>query len=243
MITSDKFLDGKLIIKQPRKGYRAGIDAVLLAAVVHPKLGDKILEIGAGVGTVMLCIAAHCPAANITGVEIQEDLVSICQENIKDNHFEDRINILQGDLSNPPVLLKPNTYDHVISNPPFHDYGPQAGNDIKTKSLSRHVSNVTLQDWIIGCLRFVKPRGLLTLIHRADQLDDSLNALRTISGGIKIYPFWPKQEKPAKLVILQARKGVKSACTIRPGMVLHDREGKYTQEAESIFRGSGRIEI
>lgn len=241
MTTSDKFLNGKVIVKQPEKGYRAGIDAVLLAAAVHPKASDHILDIGAGVGTVMLCLAALSPNIHITGLEIQPDLVALNQQNISDNHFADRLKIIQGDIMTPPSQIKPNSYDHVISNPPFYAYGQKAYSDSKSKSLARHVTSGTVQDWINSCLRFVKPRGYLTLIHRTDQLDDIISALKSKSGEIKIFPLWPDQEKPAKLVIIQARKSVKSGCQLLTGLVLHNGKGKYTKKAVAVFRGKSKL--
>lgn len=241
--TVDKFLDGKVLIEQPEHGYRAGIDAVLLAAAVRPKPNEKVLDVGAGVGTVMLCLATHYKEITVTGLEIQTDLVELNEQNIQRNQLQGRINIVQGDITSPPKELTPNSFDHVLSNPPFHEYGQQSHSDSAEKALARHMTTVSLKNWIQGCLKYVKPRGHLTLIHRADLTDDIIHYLKPKAGAIKIFPLWPNQDKAAKLVVIQARKSVKSACKILQGLRLHDEEGNYTHQAEAIFRGQAQLEL
>ena len=72
-ITENSFLDGKLNILQPKKGFRAGLDSVLLAASVNAESGEKVLEIGAGVGTVLFCLMNRISGLEATGIEIMEE--------------------------------------------------------------------------------------------------------------------------------------------------------------------------
>ncbi len=243
MTKIDKYLDGKVLLKQPVKGYRAGIDAVLLAASVHPVKSQRVLDVGAGVGAVMLCMSYHHPEAQIIGLEIQPEMVGLNQFNIALNHKESNVQVLQGSIFKPPVELEPNSFDHVVTNPPYFDFGEKALNEDKAKSLSRHVAGADLESWLDASMRMVKPRGYLSLVHRADQLDEVLRILKKKAGGIKIYPLWPGQGQAAKLVIVQARKGVKTECQLLSGMVLHLEDKRYTPEADGIFRGLGCVSL
>lgn len=243
MTKIDKYLDGKVMIHQPAKGYRAGIDAVLLSVSVHPEKGQRVLDVGAGVGVVTLCMAYHNPGVEIIGLEIQPHLAELNKSNISLNHKEQDVKILTGSLFNLPEGLEPNSFDHVVTNPPYFDFGSKALNEDETKSLSRHVMDGDLQSWLEASLRMIKPRGYLTLVHRADQLDQILSILKKKTGGIKIFPLWPGIGQSAKLVIIQARKAVKSECQLLAGMVLHQKDKKYTPEADAIFRGLGTITL
>ena len=79
--TTDDFLGGLVSVIQPRKGYRAGVDAVLLAASIPAKPGQQVLELGCGVGVASLCLAARVPDLTMTGVELQSDYAALALQN------------------------------------------------------------------------------------------------------------------------------------------------------------------
>ncbi|MBP6986561.1 MAG: methyltransferase domain-containing protein [Alphaproteobacteria bacterium] len=236
----DKYLDGRIYICQPQKGYRAGIDAILLAAAVSPKKSHKVLDVGTGVGTVMLAIASYFPQTQFAGLEIQQELVTLAAENIKRNHQEKNVQIFQGSILSPPDELLPNTFDHVVTNPPYFNFGATT-EDLK-KTISRHEQNIGIESWIQACIRMVKPRGYLTMIHRAERLDEILKNLTPKTGDIKIFPLWPQKNQAAKLVLIQARKSVNTPCQMLSGLCLHNEDKAYTQKADDIFRGRSRLE-
>ncbi len=240
MITTDKFLDGRVLLKQPAKGYRAGVDAVLLAAAVKLKVSDRVLDVGAGVGAVSLCLSYYYPHAQVVGLEIQPPMAVLNQQNIILNQAEN-VSIFEGSILSPPAALVPNSFEHVVTNPPFFDYGPDALSDSDAKATARHEKELDLGTWLTACMRMVKPRGYLTLIHRVDRLDEILTILRVKAGGIKVFPLWPNEQEASKLVIIQVRKGVKTHCQLLRGLVLHEADGQYTRGADSILRGNGRI--
>ena len=234
-LTQDKFLDGRITLKQTKLGYRAGIDAVLLAAFVKAHEQGSILDIGSGVGAISLCLAAHHEDIEITGLEVQEELVQLAQENNEINGFQHRVKFVKGDLYYPPKALPFNSFSAVVTNPPYFDLGEGAKNKETSKAKARHTNNI--QDWMTSCLKFVKPRGHIFLIHRADQIDKIITALSTQAGAIKINPLWAAPKRPAKLILVSARKGVKTGCEILPGELLHDSPNTYTDKIEAILRG------
>src|SRR5690349_12697346 len=100
-LTEDALLDGRVHLLQPRRGYRVAVDAVLLAAAVHPRAGERVLDLGAGVGAVGLCLARRVPDCTIVGVELQPALADLARRNAALNGLGDRLQILVHDLAQP----------------------------------------------------------------------------------------------------------------------------------------------
>lgn len=237
-ITLDDFLGGKIRLCQPAKGYRAGLDAILLAAFVKAKDQAKILDVGAGVGAVSLSMAYHLPNTFITALEIQHDLVKLAHQNTLLNGFGDRVVPLEGDLFSSSANIVPNSFDCVVTNPPYFDYGDSAKGRDALKADSRHLKTISIVEWVKACLRYVKPRGYFSLIYRASELDQILCALKPIMGEVTICPLWPAKGHEAKLVLVRARKGTKTGSKITAGYTLHEEDGSYTQMIENILRGN-----
>lgn len=239
--TDDGFLGGRLQLLQPAKGYRAGIDAVLLAASIPARHGERVLEAGAGVGVASLCLAARVPELEIAGLELQPDLVRVARENARRNDFQTRVLFYEGDIGAPvrdlaAVGLEPQSWHHVFANPPFHDAStsplpPDAG-----KAQAHMTLGSDLGDWVRFACVMARPKGTVSFIHRADALSQLLVALEGHVGGIEVFPLWPAAGKPASRVIVRGIRGSRAPLTIRPGLVLHGRDGRFTERAENILR-------
>ncbi len=124
--TCDAFLGGRLRIEQPRRGYRAGVDPVLLAAAVPARAGERVLDLGCGVGAAGLCLGARVSGVGLTGIEVQPFYADLARRNAARNGIA--MDVLQGDLTNPPASLRAVSFDHVITNPPYYrrENGPKA---------------------------------------------------------------------------------------------------------------------
>lgn len=240
----DDFLGGKVRLIQLEKGYRAGMDAVLLAASIKVNSGDKALDLGTGTGGVAICLAARCPGVAIDGLEIQEDLIGLAEQNVALNDFSDRINIHKGSILENPALVPENYYDHVFANPPYLEGGSANHSPSETKDLA-HIGagDACLEDWVKFALSRVKNKGTLTFIFRADRVDELLSALHRRAGEAVIFPLWPRAGEAAKRVIVQARKGLHGAATIAPGLSLHGAADRYSSEAEAVLRDGGPIDL
>lgn len=239
-VTQDYILGGRVLIKQPAQGYRVAIDPVFLAASVQVTSGDTILDIGAGVGAAALCLATRVPDCKVTGLEIQRSAVRLASENVVANGLRDRIEILHGDLLRPPPRLAAGTYTHVMANPPYIETDRANPLSLHSKEISHVEGDVSLEQWAKFALLMVKPKGLVTFIHRADRLDEILSYFSGKLGDIAVYPLWPGQAKAAKRVLVRGQKSSNGLMTLCPGMVLHDSSGRYTQEAEAVLRhGAG----
>lgn len=234
-ISHDQFLGGKVKAFQPRQGYRAAIDPVLLAAATQVKPNQKVLDVGAGVGVASLCLAQRDPNCQICGIEIQSDLVKLADQNVILNGHQDRVQIIEGDLKFPPEFLKNKKFDAVMTNPPYYEADKTRVSPHAQKAAA-HVESVELKDWLDFCVRALKPKGTLTLIHTAERMDEILSLLRPKMGDIVVFPLWPTQGKPARRIIIRARKDIKSGTQFSQGLTLHTPQGQFTPEAEEILR-------
>ncbi len=245
--SQDDLLGGRIRILQPAKGYRAAIDPVILAAAVAATPGQRVLDVGTGVGTAALCLAARVGGLHVAGIERQRDLVRLAQRNAEANGLGDRIDMMVGDLKRPPVRLAAGTFDHVMANPPFLEAGRGNRPPDPGKAAATVEDEATLEDWLRFCLLMARPKGSVTLVHRADRLDQALAALRGRLGDMVVFPLWPGPAtavgpgaRPAKRVIVSGRKGVATPMRLVPGLVLHGEGGAFTAVAEAVLRhGAG----
>lgn len=234
-LTEDRLLGGRLRFAQPASGYRVAIDPVLLAAAVPAEPGERVLDAGVGTGAASLCLAARLPEVQIVGLEKERDLHRLAVQNARDNGFERRIDLMVGDLLRPPPRLTGASFDHVMTNPPYLEASRASPpGDMKARA---HVEGeATLADWLLACLRMIRPDGRLTLIHRADRLADALGALAGRIGDLVVYPLWPRAaDRPAKRVLIQGRKGSGGPLRLAPGLVLHQADGSYSAAAHAIL--------
>ncbi len=240
--TTDRLLDGKVILRQPATGYRAAIDPVLLAAAVRAKGGQSVLDAGCGTGAAMFCLAARVPGLALTGLEIQEDLAALAVEGVTLNKLGQTSSVARvstGDLLRPPPALL-NAFDIVMTNPPYGEAGTPPPN--VSLAVAHMEGEADVAAWIASCLACLKPKGRLVMIHRADRLSAVLAALCAgKAGDIHSVPIYPKAGQPAHRVIVDAGKARRSPDTLLPGLVLHRPDGKYTAEAEALLRDGAAL--
>lgn len=230
-LTDDFFLGNRLQIHQPVQGYRAAIDPVFLAALVPAKNGERILEVGGGVGVASCCLAMRLPDIHLTGVELFPELATLAERNHKRNGFS--YQSIVGDVRDLPYL---GAFDHVMSNPPFGAKGKERLSPIPFKSHAHTESSVTLKAWIHFCLKHLKPKGTLSLIFKTGRLNELLVYLEAQIGDIQLIPLWPKEQTPSKRILLRGRKQSRGALTLMPGLILHHEDGSYTPAAEKILK-------
>lgn len=245
-LSCDLFLGGKLRILQPKTGYRAGVDPVLLAASVRAFGGDSVLELGCGAGVASLCLAARVPGLALTGVELQEDYADLARQNAASNGIG--LDIYRADLRNLPDQVLQSSYGHVIANPPYYLRGRGTGSANTGRDLALR-EQTPLADWIEIATRRLKPKGYLTIIQDAERLPALLAAIDGRLGDVKLLPFAPRIGRPAHLVILQARKGARGSFRLLAPVIMHqgdahdgDRES-YTQQIGAILRKGAALNL
>jgi tRNA1Val (adenine37-N6)-methyltransferase len=216
-LSCDAFLGGRLRILQPRAGYRAATDPVLLAAAVAARPGEAVLELGCGAGVALLALGARVPGLALTGVERQADYAQLARRNAAANGLA--AEIWQADLVALPAALRERRFDHVLANPPFHPPGAPPASDSGRDAASRE--ETPLAAWIDAGLRRLKPGGWFTLIHRTERLPKLLAALESRAGAVAVRPLAARFGRPAERVLLQARKGARGPFRLLAPLILH----------------------
>ncbi|WP_135079045.1 methyltransferase domain-containing protein [Terasakiella sp. SH-1] len=247
-LSEDLFLSGKVRLLQPVEGYRAATDPVFLAASIPAKAGQKVLDVGCGVGAATFCLAARVPGVTVCGLDIQDDLIRIGEKNCQLNHMADRVRLVQADLTNRPMDPEPNSFDHVMANPPFYEAGSghRPPNEIKARAHMEEDS--CLQDWVDYMLRMTKPKGTVTFINRSERLEETLAALNGRLGELILYPIWSMnptgmQRRGAKRFLLQGRKAIKTPMKISGGLVVHEDNGDYSPIAAGILKNGDGLDL
>lgn len=224
-------------------GYRAGMDAALLAAACDAGPGERVIEAGCGVGGALLAAASRRPASRFVGLERDPLAVALARGNAVLNGVQDRVEIVSGEVERGFRALDLPVFDAVISNPPFFD-DPRALRAPAPEKSGAWMADGGLAAWTAFCLKAVREGGAITLIHRADRLADILALLASKAGSFKIRPIAPFIDAPAKRVLVRAIKTGKAPLVLLPPLVLHDREGPghHAAAAEAILRGDAALD-
>ena len=244
--TDDGFLGGRLHIRQPAKGFRSGVDAVLLAAAVPAVAGQSVLELGCGAAACVLCLGARVPGLALNGLELQGDYAALARENAARNHLD--LALWQGDVADVPKGLRDQTFDHVIANPPYYRRAAHSAPDDAGRAAALGES-VPLAAWVDAGTRRLKPRGWLTVIQKAGRLRDLIDACDARLGSFEIKPIAPRAGHQAELVILRVRKGGRADLRLFAPLVMHlsthhvADEDSYTPVARDILRKGGSLKF
>ncbi|WP_029915634.1 tRNA1(Val) (adenine(37)-N6)-methyltransferase [Caulobacter sp. UNC358MFTsu5.1] len=240
-MTEDAVLNGRVKLRQAVAGYRAGMDAALLAAACDAAPGDRVIEAGCGVGGALLAAATRRQGARFVGLERDSAAVELARGNVALNALADRVEIVAGDVEAGFRALDRPVFDAVISNPPFFD-DPAALRAPAPEKSGAWMADGGLKAWTGFCLKAVREGGTITLIHRADRLADLLALLAPKAGSFRIRPVAPFADAPAKRVIVRATKTGKAPLVLLPPLVLHEREESgHSPQAESILRGDAAL--
>ncbi|OYX43541.1 MAG: methyltransferase [Rhodobacterales bacterium 32-67-9] len=238
-LSEDAFLGGRIRIVQPRHGYRAAMDPVLLAAAVPARAGDSVLDLGCGAGVASLCLGHRVPGLRLAGLELQPAYAALARRNAAANGQEFEVH--DGDLARLPEGLRVRSFDHVIANPPYFPAGagtPAA--DCGRETAQREATPLEL--WLGVALRRLRPGGWLTVIQAAERLPELLAGLWCGAGSITARPVAARQGREANRVIIQARKGGRGAFRLAAPFVLHEgaahlRDGDdHSAAARAILR-------
>lgn len=241
-LTVDAFLGGKVMLHQPRFGYRAGVDPVLLAASVPAKSGQKVLELGCGAGAAILCLNARVPGLKLTGVERSEVYSGLAQQN-----GQEVLKVITADLTAMPLALRQEQFDHVLANPPYYDRAASVRSEDPQKEAAMGEAT-PLADWVKIAAKRLAPKGLLHFIHKAERLPDLIRALPHDMGSIEVLPITARAGRQADRVILRARKSGRAAFRLHAPCLMHlgdiHKDGdQYTPAIRAVLRDGAALEF
>lgn len=215
-LTCDAFLGGKLHLFQPQSGYRAGVDPVLLAATVPAVAGERVLDLGCGVGAAALCLAARVPGLSLIGIEMQPDYAELARRNGKG-----MLEVITADLTALPLDVRQRQFDHVLANPPYFDRSASraATNEGREAALGE---TTPLTDWVKVAAKRLAPKGLAHFIQRADRLPEILNTMTGRLGSIEVLPLSARAGRAPERVIVRGRKNGRGLFKLHAPLVLHE---------------------
>ncbi|MCP8939272.1 methyltransferase [Alsobacter sp. SYSU M60028] len=238
----DLLLGGRLILRQPARGHRAGTDAVLLAAAAPDGFRGTLVDLGAGVGAVGLAVAIRAPEARIRLVEIDPEMAEAARVNAALNGCGERVEVIEADALAPHRArlgagIAAGDADLVLTNPPFAEGAAGRPSPDPRRRRAHVIGEGGLDGWIKAAADMLRPRGELVVIHRADALPTLLAAMAGRFGGVSARPIHPRAGDDAVRVIARGVKGSRAPFALRPGLVLHGPDGRFTPEAEALHRG------
>ena len=231
-------LKGLKIIQDTKK-FCFGMDAVLLSDFVAQdiKKNSRVLDLGTGTGIIPLLLYGKTEMQKIQGLEIQVDMVEMAKRSMVLNGLEDIIEIIEGDIKDPPSMILPNYYDAIISNPPYMVYKSGLINLAQEKAISRHEILCTLEDIMQTAKRHLKSRGKFYMIHRSDRLVDILSLMRDYHIEPKSIRFiHPSTQQPPNLILIMGIKGGNPHLKIEKPLYVYQENGEYTKEIYDIYQ-------
>ena len=240
-ITEDAVLGGRLRLRQLSRGHRVGHDSILLAAACPARAGEQAADLGAGVGAAGLALARRVEGCHVTLVEMDARLAALAEENAALNRLSAHIKVANVDVMADACALAsaglhPHSFMRVLMNPPFNDPARQRISPDTRRRLAHALARGTLTAWVGAAAQLLRPSGTLSLIWRADRLEEVLQALQEQFGATTLLPIHPKPEQPAIRVLVRATRGSRAPLRLLPGLVLADETGRPCPAAEAVLR-------
>ncbi|MFL6812511.1 MAG: tRNA1(Val) (adenine(37)-N6)-methyltransferase [Bradyrhizobium sp.] len=240
--TDDAFLGGQLRLRQPKSGHRAGHDAMLLAASTPARSGDRVVDLGAGVGAAGLALARRVAGIELVLVEIDPGLAALARGNAAANALAADVVVLDvtSDASAFAAAgLTPDSADVVLMNPPFNDSERHRASPDKAREIAHMATAATLESWIHAARRILRSEGVLSMIWRAEGIAEVLAALDRGFGSFRILPVHADSGSPAIRVLVRAIKGGKAPTQIHPAVMLKDESALPNKWLQEILAGRG----
>ncbi|SDI09125.1 tRNA1(Val) A37 N6-methylase TrmN6 [Bradyrhizobium lablabi] len=245
-VSEDAFLGGQLRLRQPKSGHRAGHDAVLLAAATPARPGDRVADLGAGVGVAGLAVASRVAGIDLVLVEIDPTLSDLARGNAAANGIAAEVIVLDVEADAAAFAacaLAPDSIDIVLMNPPFNDPARHRRSPDGARGMAHVATETTLASWIHAARRILKSKGVLTLIWRADGLAEVLSALDHGFGSVEILPVHGDVRVPANRILVRAIKGGRAPTQIHPALMLNDESGLPNKRVQEILAGKAILPL
>lgn len=226
-----------LKIIQNRNGFCFGIDAVLLSDFAKEiKKGSKVLDLGTGTGILGILLCGKTELKNIVGVEIQKDVFDMAKRSIKLNNLEDKFFVINEDIKQLDKRLELQSFDAIVTNPPYKKENTGLKNDNEYEVISRHEVKCNLEDVIRVSSKLLKNNGKFFMVHRPERIKDIIINLEKYKMQIKEIRFvHPNINKKPNMVLIKAVKGAKEFLNVQEPLFIYNEDGMYTDEILKIY--------
>lgn len=226
-----------LKIIQKSDGFCYGIDSVLLSDFAkNIKKNSNVIDMGTGTGILGFLLIAKTRINKVIGIEIQPEIADMAQRSIAMNCLDNKFKILNCNIKEIDNKLKEDSYDAVITNPPYKKLNSGKTNENEVKLISRHEVKASLEDFIKVSFKMLKDKGSLYMVHRAERLVDIMYEMRKNKMEPKRIRFvYSNQRSESKLVMIEAVKNGKSSVRIEEPLFIYNDDGSYTDEILKIY--------
>jgi tRNA1Val (adenine37-N6)-methyltransferase len=235
--TFDTLFGGKIRVVQEKYGYRFSLDAILLAGFVWLRRGERVIDLGTGIGVIPLILGKRGEGAEeIVGVELQERLTELAKRNVLINSLASLIHIYQGDIKCMDALFPHSTFDVVVTNPPYYRVASGRINPYSQKAIARHEITCTAGDVLQAARYLLKEGGRIFIIFPARRAVTLLDSLRNAMLEPKTLRWVHSREgEEAKFILTEAYKGGGEGVKVLPPFFVYSHDGKYTPEMETLY--------
>lgn len=226
-----------LKIIQNKEGFCFGIDAVILSDFAKDiRNNSKVLDLGAGTGIIGTLLCEKTKLSKIYGIEIQKDVCDMASRSIKLNNLEEKFEIINSNIKDLNNIFERESFDVVVSNPPYKKDNTGLKNENEKKVISRHEITATLEDFISISSKLLKDNGNIYMVHRPERLSDLFCLL-------KKYNIEPKKlrtvhsyvDSKPKLILVKGTKNANSFLNIEEPLIIYKKDGSYTNEILKIY--------
>lgn len=226
-----------LKIIQKNNGFCFGIDAVLLSDFAKDiRNNSKVMDLGTGTGILPILLSGKTKLSIIYGIEVQKDIADMAKRSVILNKLEDKIQIINEDINNLENIFELNSFDAIVTNPPYKNKNTGKINNNEYKYISRHETTADLKKFISVSSKMLKDKGSLYIIHRPERLADIMFELRNNKIEPKVIRFIHSNiNKEPKLVLIKAIKNAKIFLKTEKPLFVYDEKGNYTDEILKIY--------
>ena len=226
-----------LKIIQNKDGFCFGIDSVLLSDFAkNIKKDSMVLDLGTGTGIIPILLCGKTKLKKVTGIELQEEVAKMAKKSIKLNNLEDKFNVINENILNLNKIYENQTFDVIVSNPPYKKKDTGITNENEKKIISRHEISASLEDFIKISKDLLKDKGEFYMVHRPERLVDIFELMRKYKIEPKILKMvYSYKNKEPKLILIKGVKNAKPFLKVESNLYIYEDTGKYTKEILKIY--------
>ena len=223
-------------ILQKERGFRFGMDAVLLADFARIGPGEEAADFGTGTGILPLLLLGREKGRHFDAFELQEDMADMAQRTMRLNGLEERVTVHALPVERADEAVRPGSLGSIVCNPPYGVPGTTLRNPSDALSLARHQGAQGLSAWLNMAWRLLRGKGRLAVIYPAQRMLEMMTAMERAHLVPKRFRMvYPAADRPANLVLIEAMKDARPMLHPEPPLIVYEADGSMTAELKRIY--------